>query len=67
MTFGPLVRVEEANLGTDAQVRLVVSGVSDPDRLRSAWASSGATLERVGERIRATTTVEALARAAGRA
>ncbi|MDQ3973766.1 MAG: dihydropteroate synthase [Actinomycetota bacterium] len=67
MSPGPLVRIEEAALGADAQVRLVVSGLSDPDRLRSAWASSGATLERVGERIRATTTVQALARAAGRA
>jgi dihydropteroate synthase len=64
---GPLVRVVEAGLGPEAQVRLVVSGISDPDRLQRAWASSGAVLERVGERIHATTTVQALARAAGRA
>ncbi len=62
----PIVRVEEASLGGDAQVRLVVSRVSDLRRLRGAWASSGAALERVGERLRATTTVDALARAAGR-
>jgi dihydropteroate synthase len=62
----PLVRVVDASLGADAQVRLVVSRVSKPDRLRSAWSSSGATIERVGDRISATTTVEALARAAGR-
>lgn len=64
---GPLVRVEEAGLGAHAQVRLVVSRVSDPARLRSTWVSSGATLESLPEgRVRATTTVEALARAAGR-
>ncbi|MGH8906529.1 MAG: dihydropteroate synthase [Egibacteraceae bacterium] len=62
----PIVRVEEASLGGDAQVRLVVSRVSDLGRLRSAWASSGAALERVGGRLHATTTVDALARAAGR-
>jgi dihydropteroate synthase len=62
----PLVRTVDASLGADAQVRLVVSRVTKPDRLRSAWSSSGATLERVGDRIHATTTVEALARAAGR-
>jgi dihydropteroate synthase len=67
MTAGPLVRIEEAGLGAEAHVRLVVSGVTDPDRLRSAWASSGATLERRGDRVHATTTVAALARAAGRA
>lgn len=61
-----IIRVVEASLGSDAQVGLVVSRVSDPDKLKSAWASSGATLERVGDRIHATTTVEALARAAGR-
>ena len=62
----PLVRVVDASLGAEAQVRLVVSRVSRPDRLRSTWSSSGATLERVDDRIHATTTVEALARAAGR-
>jgi dihydropteroate synthase len=69
---GPLVRVEDAVLGPDAQVRLVVSGVSDPGRLRAAWASSGVAVEgpelgRAASRLRATSTVEALARAAGRA
>lgn len=67
MTQQAIVRIVEASLGGDAQVHLVLSRVSDPDKLRSAWASSGATLERVGDRIHATTTVEALARAAGRA
>lgn len=62
----PLVRVEEASLGAGAQVRVVVSGVSDAGRLRSTWASSGAAVEQVGDRLHATTTVEALARAAGR-
>ncbi|CAN5445933.1 hypothetical protein BH23ACT9_BH23ACT9_24450 [soil metagenome] len=62
----PLVRIVDASLGGDAQVKLVVSRVSKPDRLRSAWSSSGATIERIGDRIHATTTVEALARAAGR-
>lgn len=62
----PLVRVVEAGLGRSAQIRVVVSGVSDVRRLRSTWASSGATLEQVGDRLHATTTVEALARAAGR-
>lgn len=66
MTQPPLVRIVDASLGADAQVRLVVSRVSKPDRLKSAWSSSGATIERAGERISATTTVEALARAAGR-
>src|SRR5690606_41728321 len=61
MAFGPLVRVVDAGLGQDAQVRLVVSGVSAPARLRAAWASSGAALEIDGQRLRATTTVEALA------
>jgi hypothetical protein len=64
---GPLVRIEEAGLGPEAQVRVVVSGVSDPARLRGPWASSGAVVELVGQRLRATTTVQALARAAGRA
>lgn len=62
----PLVRIVDASLGSESQVRLVVSRVSKPDRLRSAWASSGAIVERVGDRLHATTTVEALARAAGR-
>ncbi|WP_370327006.1 dihydropteroate synthase [Euzebya sp.] len=62
----PLVRIVDASLGSDTQVKLVVSRVSKPDRLRSAWSSSGAVIERVGDRIHATSTVEALARAAGR-
>jgi dihydropteroate synthase len=62
----PLIRIVDASLGRDAQVRLVVSGLDDPDRLRTAWASSGATVERVGDRLHATTTVVALVRAAGR-
>lgn len=66
MAATPLVRIVDASLGPDSQVKLVVSRVSKPDRLRSAWSSSGATLERIGDRIHATTTVEALARAAGR-
>lgn len=66
MAPSPIVRIVDAALGVDQQVRLVVSRVSEPDRLKSAWSSSGATIERVGDRIRATTTVEALARAAGR-
>jgi len=61
------VRVEEAGLGPDGHVRLVVSGVSDLPRLQRAWASSGAVLEAEGGRLRATTTPQALARAAGRA
>jgi dihydropteroate synthase len=64
---GPLIRIVDASLGAEAQVRLVVSGVSDLDRLQRAWSSSGAALERVGDRVQATTTVQALARAAGRA
>jgi dihydropteroate synthase len=66
MSAVPIVRVEEAGLGMQAHVRLVVSRVSDLRRLRAAWASSGAVLERVGDRLHATTTVDALARAAGR-
>lgn len=62
----PLVRVVEAALGPAAHVRVVVSGLSDPVRLRSTWSSSGATVEDVEGRLLATTTVEALARAAGR-
>ena len=63
----PVVRIEEAGLGADAQVRLVVSRVSDPGRLRAAWSPSGASVEQAGERLRAVTTVEALSRAASRA
>ena len=60
----PLVRIEDGSLGPDGQVRLVVSGVTDPRRLHRAWASSGAVLEVRGSRLRATTTAQALARAA---
>lgn len=63
----PLVRIEQAALGPSAQVRLAVSGVADLDVLQRAWSSSGATLERHGDRLHATTTVQALARAARRA
>lgn len=63
----PLVRIEDAGLGPDAQVRLVLSGVSALRRLQRAWASSGAALEARDARLAATTTVQALARAAGRA
>ncbi len=64
----PVVRVVEAGLGPAGQVSLVVSGLADSDRLRGAWASSGATVERQGEgRLFATSTVDALVRAAGRA
>ncbi len=63
----PLVRVEDAGLGPDAQVRLVVSRVSDLQQLQRTWALSGATLESRGSRLAATTSVQALARAAGRA
>ena len=62
----PLVRIVDASLGSEAQVRLVVSGIDDPDGLRTTWASSGATVERIGDRLHATTTVVALVRAAGR-
>ncbi len=62
----PLVRIVDASLGADAQVKLVVSRVTQPEKLRAAWSASGATIERIDERIHATTTVEALARAAGR-
>lgn len=64
--MAPLIRIVDASLGTAAQVRLVVSGVAEPDRLRTTWASSGATVERIGPRLHATTTVVALTRAAGR-
>ena len=63
----PIVRVELAGMGPDAQVRLTVSRLRDPARLRTAWASSGAVVQQVGERLHATTTVQALARAVGRA
>jgi dihydropteroate synthase len=62
----PVIRIVDASLGGAAQVRLVVSGLDDPDRLRTTWASSGATVERVGDRLHATSTVVALVRAAGR-
>jgi dihydropteroate synthase len=61
------VRIVDAGLGPDAQVRLVVSGVSDPRRLQRSWASAGAALQVNDQRLSATTTVQALARAAGRA
>lgn len=64
---GPLVRIVDAAFGVDAQVRLVISRTSDPEKLKAAWSSSGATLELRDDRINAITTVEALARAAGRA
>ena len=63
----PLVRIADAGLGPDAQVLLVVSGVSDIRALQRRWASSGAALEARDGRVTATTTVQALARAAGRA
>lgn len=63
----PVVRVEDAGLGGDAQVRLTLSRITDPDRLVRAWATSGSVIHREGERIRATGTPEALSRAAGRA
>ena len=67
MRPSPVIRVEQAGLGPEAQVRLVVSGDVDLDRLRSVWVSSGATVQLVNDRLHATTTVQALARAAGRA
>lgn len=67
MTSRPVIRVEQAGLGAEAQVHLVVSGDVDLDRLRSVWSSSGATVQKVDGRLHATTTVQALARAAGRA
>lgn len=63
----PIVRVEQASLGADAQVRLTVSRCDELERLRAAWASSGAAVRHVDERLCAVTTVQALARAAGRA
>lgn len=62
----PLVRIVDAGLGIDHQVRLVVSGLDNPAALARAWSSSGATIERRGDRLEAVTTVQALARAAGR-
>lgn len=67
-TRRPTVRVEEGGLGPESQVRLVVSGVPE-DFLypfQRAWASAGASLERSGLRLRATSTVSALSRAAQR-
>lgn len=64
--MGPIVRIVNASLGSGAQVDFVVGGVSDPDRLKATWASSGAAVERVGSRLRAVSTVVAFARAAGR-
>jgi len=62
----PVIRIEDAGLGADAPVRLVLSGLEDSARLRAAWAPSGAVIEPLGDRLRAVTTVEALVRAAGR-
>lgn len=62
----PLVRIVDARLGADHQVRLTVSRLDDPARLLRAWSSSGATIEQRGDRLEAVTTVQALARAAGR-
>lgn len=62
------MRVEEGGLGPESQVRLVVSGIPE-DFLypfQRAWASAGAALERSGLRLRATSTVAALSRAAQR-
>lgn len=63
----PTIRVQQAGLGAEGHVRLVVSGDVDLERLRAVWSSSGATVQHVGERLHATTTVQALARAVGRA
>lgn len=63
----PVVRIVDASLGHSAPVRLVVSGLADPDAFRAAWAPSGASIERVGPRLHATSTTRALVRAAGRA
>lgn len=67
MTAHPVIRVVQAALGAEAQVRLVVSGDADLERLRTVWSSSGATVAHTDGRLHATTTVQALARAAGRA
>lgn len=53
-------------MGESAPTRLVVSGLGDPDAFRAAWAPSGASIERVGHRLHATSTIRALTRAAGR-
>lgn len=67
MTGEPVIRVEQAGLGAEAQVHLVVSGDVDLEKLHAAWSPSGATVANVAGRLHATTTVQALARAAGRA
>lgn len=61
-----VVRIVDAGLGPGAPSRLVVSGVPDAAALQAAWASSGASIERRGDRLLATSTVRALTRAAGR-
>ncbi len=61
-----VVRVIDASLGSRAQVRLSVDSVSDPEQLRTTWASSGAMVERLGDQLHAISTVVALERAAGR-
>ena len=63
----PIIRIVEAGLGPEAQVRLVVSGGLDLAKLRAVWVSSGASVTVVEGRLHATSTVPALARAAGRA
>ncbi|PSO49638.1 MAG: hypothetical protein BRC31_08525, partial [Actinobacteria bacterium QS_5_72_10] len=60
------MRIVEAGLGADHQVRLVVSRAAEAQALLRAWSSSGATIERNGDRLEAVSTVQALARAAGR-
>lgn len=60
------MRIVDAPYGAGGPARLVVSGVADLDGLRAAWAPSGATVERRGDRLHATSTVVALKRAAGR-
>jgi dihydropteroate synthase len=67
VTSSPVIRVEQAGLGAEAQVHLVVSGDVDLEKLHATWSPSGATVAHVGGRLHATTTVQALARAAGRA
>lgn len=64
--MSPVVRIVEARLGEVAPTKLVVSGLEDPDGFRSVWAPSGASIERVGDRLHATSTIRALTRAAGR-
>ena len=63
----PLVRVVEASAVGEPPVRLVVSGLVDPDRLLRPWSSSGATVRLHDGRLEALSTTAALARAAGRA